>query len=95
MDIVSAAHPLSDELAVLTQRERVVSHQRGLVHIESDRLARRAALDEDQFARLAELKQLDESLSLERRNLHERIAKLRAEMGLPAAGESVGLDGVA
>jgi hypothetical protein len=95
MDIVPTAHPLRDELAVLTKRERVVSSQRGMVHTQCDRLSHRPALDEEQFERLTELKELEESLSLERRILHERIEKLRAEIGLPTMAESVGADGAA
>jgi hypothetical protein len=95
MDIRPAIHPLRGDLALLEQRDQTLSHQLSLVHTQIGRLSLRAALDDDEFARLDELKELDDALSLERRNLHDRIAKLRAEIGLPLLEDGRTLDGAA
>ena len=95
MDIRPAIHPLDGDLALLEQRDQTLSHQLSLVHTQIGRLSLRSALDDDEFARLDELKELDDALALERRNLHDRIAKLRAEIGLPLLEDGRKLDGAA
>lgn len=95
MDIGPAIHPLSGDLVLLEQREQTLSHQLSLVHTQIGRLSLRPALDDDEFARLDELKELDDALSLERRNLLDRIARLRTEIGLPLVEDGRKLDGAA
>jgi hypothetical protein len=94
VEIVPVERVPSDELAVLEQKEQLLSHQYSSVHAQIDRLSGRAALDEEQFAWLDELKELEGALSLEHRNLHKRIETLRAETGLPL-GHGRDLTGVA
>ena len=65
------------------------------MHTQIARLSLRPALDDDEFARLDELKELDDALSLERRNLLDRIARLRTEIGLPLVEDGRKLDGAA
>jgi hypothetical protein len=87
MEIFPAAPPASVDLARLEQEEQAISRQRSVLSVRIDDLYVRAPLDGEQVAELDELEELERCLSLDRRNLHIRIEKLRAELGLPPVGE--------
>ena len=62
--------------------ERIHALRRDINRRNDDRFSR-TALAADQLARLCRLEQQERELSTQRRQLHQRIAYLRAGLGLP------------